>query len=35
MVLASLKQKRPNEVDHPVKAARTEISKQLSRDYFQ
>lgn len=30
--LGSLKQKRPNEVEHSNKAARTELSKQLSID---
>lgn len=32
-LLGSLKQKRPNEVENSVKAARTETSKQLSHDY--
>ena len=33
--LASLKQKRQNEVELPVKAIRTETSRQLSLDSFQ
>ncbi|KAG6400171.1 hypothetical protein SASPL_136996 [Salvia splendens] len=33
--IASLKQKRPNEVELPVKSIRTETSKQLSLDSFQ